>query len=73
MISNLMKPKTVDSVMATFAKTISDLEAVAAANIAEGNKQKEVIAAAEAAKTAAEQEAAKAVTMASRLQSLLGL
>lgn len=73
MLSNLLSaaPKTVDGIMATFTKTITDLRAVQEANTAEANRLQEEAALAVTKANEATREAQRAQGMIGRLQALV--
>lgn len=64
------KPKTVDGVMEVFNTTITDLEAVAAANEATAKEQDYIINVASGVKVVAEKEAKRALDIAGKLKGL---
>lgn len=69
----LIKPKTVDSVMQVFTKTIADLDAVAAAADAKALALKAQRDDLFAAQAAAEYESCKAADFSAKLSKLLGV
>lgn len=66
------KAKTVDGVLATFNKTIADLQEIEAAERAEAEKQEVIAAQALQSKAVAEAQAARAAKAATRFSKLVG-
>jgi hypothetical protein len=71
-MSFITKKPTVDSVLAVFKKTISDLQNVGEATIREGQLQTQVIQEAEEKKQQANREANRAFAIQSKLFDLIG-
>jgi len=65
------KPKTTAEVLSVFTKTITELESVANAHVAEAVKQRETIAAAEAALEIAHKEIDAATNAKAKLEAFL--
>jgi hypothetical protein len=63
--------KSVDSVLAAFDKTIQDLHEVAAHHCSEADRHAEVVVKATEAKAYADAEAARAVSVATKIRKLL--
>ena len=68
---NPFTPKNVDSVVAALLETVKKLQDVAASQTNEAIKQSEVINKASLAKSSAEAEAARALSISEKLQNLL--
>jgi len=71
MLNTIFPTKTVDSVLSTFNKVVTDLQEVVAKNEAEVSKQHQVILDAQARSRAAEDQISRANAVADKINDML--